>query len=143
MVAAIDSKSVPVRGGSSSLPLGTRTELNGFFKARRWDARSASHWFPPIFPNEFGFPPSAGRRVFSPRNRCEPKISLAQTFLTKRSVSEAILSSGRASFRPFSGGKDFALPRFFCFLGGASAAQVREECAAVSSCGRGMDKIKN
>ena len=43
MVAAIDSKSVPVRGGSSSLPLGTRTELNGFFKARRWDARSASH----------------------------------------------------------------------------------------------------
>ena len=92
MVAAIDSKSVPVRGGSSSLPLGTRTELNGFFKARRWDARSASHWFPPIFPNEFGFPPSAGRRVFSPRNRCEPKISLAQTFFAKRSESEAILS---------------------------------------------------
>ena len=27
-----------------SIPtLGTNTELNGFFKARRWDARSASH----------------------------------------------------------------------------------------------------
>src|SRR3989344_4825213 len=75
MVAAIDSKSVPVRGGSSSLPLGTRTELNGFFKARRWDARSASHWFPPIFPNEFGFPPSAGRTVFSPRSRFEIRIN--------------------------------------------------------------------
>ena len=31
-----------VVGGSS--PSGhTKTELNGFFKARRWDARSASH----------------------------------------------------------------------------------------------------
>src|SRR3989338_8465371 len=69
------------------------TELNGFFKARRWDARSASHRFHPIFPNEFGFPPSAGRIVFSPRSRCEPKISLAQTFLAKRPESEAILSN--------------------------------------------------
>ena len=31
MVAAIDSKSVPVRGGSSSLPLGTRSNLSVFW----------------------------------------------------------------------------------------------------------------
>src|SRR3989338_7230388 len=75
--------------GSSPTP-GTNKELNGFFKARRWDARSASHWFPPIFPNEFGFPPSAGRVVFLPRSRGEPKIFFGQTFLAKRSVSRAI-----------------------------------------------------
>src|SRR3989344_701266 len=77
---------------SSILAGRTNTELNGFFKARRWDARSASHWFPPIFPNEFtNFGPLA-RTDFSPRRRFEPKISLAQTFFAKRSESEAILS---------------------------------------------------
>ena len=30
--------------GTGSIPVeGTNTELNGFFKAKRWDARSASH----------------------------------------------------------------------------------------------------
>ncbi len=51
------------------------------------DARSASQGFPPNFPNEFGASPSATRTVFSPRSRREPKISLALTFLEKRSVS--------------------------------------------------------
>ena len=41
---------------------------------------------------DLGSRPWGGRRIFSPRNRCEPKISLAQTFFAKRSESEAILS---------------------------------------------------
>ena len=63
----------------------TRTELNGFFggfsEAQMRDARSASQWFPPESAresakneSEFG---AQARRVFSPRNRFEPKISLA------------------------------------------------------------------
>jgi len=47
--------------------------------------------FPPIFPNEFGASPSATRTVFSARSRCEPKISLATTFLLKRLLSRAIV----------------------------------------------------
>src|SRR3989344_3618298 len=56
---------------SSILREGTNTELNGFFKAKRWDARSASHWFPPIFPNEFRIFGALARTCFSPRRRFE------------------------------------------------------------------------
>ena len=50
------------------------------------DARSASQGFPPNFPNEFGASPSATRTVFSPRSRCEPKISLAHDDIKKITV---------------------------------------------------------
>ena len=73
---------------SSILREGTNTELNGFFKAKRWDARSASHWFPPIFPNEFRILGALARTDFSPRRRFEQKISLAQTFLAKCPVPQ-------------------------------------------------------
>ena len=90
----------PARDGSSSLPLPTRIELNDFFgvfsEAQMRDARSASQWFPPESAGESAKNESESgaqaRRVFSPRRRCEPKISLAQTFFAKRSESEAILS---------------------------------------------------
>jgi len=59
-----------------------------------WALRSNAHTVSPVFANEFWVrnpaPPSAVRTVFSPRSRFEPKISLAQTFLAKRSVSRAI-----------------------------------------------------
>ncbi len=85
--------------GSSPFP-GTKMELKIFEEAEMRDARSASQWFPPRFPpesaeesaknkSEFG---AQACGVFSPRRRCEPKISSAQTFLEKRSESEAILS---------------------------------------------------
>src|SRR3989344_288840 len=78
----------------------TNNELNGFFEANMRDARSASQWFPPEFRpesrGEFAKNESKSgalaRTCFLPRRRCEPKISLAQTFFAKRSESEAILS---------------------------------------------------
>jgi hypothetical protein len=76
----------------------TIRELIGFLEAKARDARSASQGFPPDFPNEFRNFGALARKVFSPRRRCEPKISLAQTFLAKRSESEAILSNDCASF---------------------------------------------
>ena len=87
----------------------TKMELKGFEEAEMRDARSASQWFPPEFrkesaresaknESEFG---ALACRVFSPRSRFEPKISLTQTFLAKRSESEAILSISRATFNQF------------------------------------------
>jgi len=67
-------------------------ELKDFEPTAEWAARSAAHAVSPDFPNEFGASPSATLTVFSPRRRCEPKISLATTFLAKRLLSEAILS---------------------------------------------------
>ena len=78
---------------SSSLTPGTIRELIGFLEAKMRDARSASQGFPPNFPNEFRIFGALARTNFSPRRRFEPKISLAQTFLAKRSESEAILSN--------------------------------------------------
>ncbi len=89
MADAHDSKSCTARCGGSSPLSGTIRELIGFLEAKMRDARSASQGFPPIFPNEFGASPSATRTIFSPRSRCEPKISLALTFFAKRSESEA------------------------------------------------------
>ena len=65
------------------------------------DARSASQGFPPNSPNEFRIFGALARTDFSPRRRFEPKISLAQTFLAKRSESEAILSNPCATFNQF------------------------------------------
>src|SRR3989344_4310426 len=66
-----------------------------------WDARSASQGFPPNSPNEFRIFGALTATSFSPRRRFEPKISLAQTFLAKRSESEAILSNPCATFNQF------------------------------------------
>src|SRR3989344_2951810 len=87
------------QGIRGSNPLGgTIRELIGFLEAKMRDARSASQGFPPNFPNEFRIFGALARTNFSPRDRFEPKISLALTFFSKRSESEAILSKDCASF---------------------------------------------
>ena len=49
----------------------TNNELIGFFEANMRDARSASQWFPPNFPNEFRIFGALARTDFSPRRRFE------------------------------------------------------------------------
>src|SRR3989344_2479763 len=93
-----DSKSCAERLVGSTPTSGTRTELNDFFEAEMRDARSASQGFPPNFPNEFRIFGALSRPNFLPKDRVEPKISLALTFFAKRSPSEAILSKDCASF---------------------------------------------
>src|SRR3990167_9194406 len=101
LVYAHDLKSCLARDVGSIPPPGTRIELDGFLEAEMRDARSASQGFPPNSPNEFRIFGALARTVFSPRRRFEPKISLAQTFLLKRSESEAIPSNPCATFNQF------------------------------------------
>src|SRR3989344_9144130 len=90
--------------GSSPTPR-TKMEPIGFKRTKEWAAQSAAHAVSPVFAKEFwvrnGAPPSAVRTDFSPRSRFEPKISLAQTFLAKRSVSRAIPLMFCATFNQF------------------------------------------
>ena len=79
------------RGGSSPL-VRTNRELNDFFGGFKRTAQSADQEFFGGIAREFRISGAQARSVFSPRRRCEPKISLAQTFFAKRSESEAILS---------------------------------------------------
>ena len=79
------------RGGASPL-LPTNKELSGIFGGYKRTAQSADQGFFGGIAREFRISGAQARRVFSPRSRCEPKISLAQTFFAKRSESEAILS---------------------------------------------------
>ena len=76
----------------SSPTSGTRIELKGFEETAEWAAQSAAHAVCPDFAGGFGKFGALARTVLFWRRRCEPKISLAQTFLAKRSESEAILS---------------------------------------------------
>ena len=78
--------------GGSSPSCGTNKELKGFEGTAEWAALCAAHAVSLDFAGGFGKFGALARTVFSPRRRCEPKISLAQTFLAKRSESEAILS---------------------------------------------------
>ena len=94
----------PSQGLDASSILASRTlnELNGFERNKEWACRRHAHAVSPVFAKEFKefwvAPPSAGRTVLFWRRRFEPKISLALTFLAKRSVSRAIPSSVCASF---------------------------------------------
>ena len=89
----LDTGSIPVSR--------TRTELKGFERAKMRACRRHAHWFSPDFANEFLKFGALARNVFSPRRRLEPKISLAQAFLAKKSESEAILSKFCATFNQF------------------------------------------
>ena len=70
----------------------TNRELNDFFGGYKRTAQSTDQGFFGGIAREFRISGAQARSVFSPRSRCEPKISLAQTFLAKRSESEAILT---------------------------------------------------
>src|SRR3989344_4852199 len=77
----------------SSPASSTNKELSGIFGGYKRTAQSADQGFFGGIAREFRISCAQARSVFSPRNRCEPKISLAQTFFAKRSESEAILSN--------------------------------------------------
>ena len=101
MVYTYDSKSYAARREGSSPSSGTNKELKGFFGGYKRTAQSADQGFFGGNAREFRIFGALARTVFSPRSRCEPKISLALTFFAKRSSSEAILSKDCASFSQF------------------------------------------
>ena len=84
--------SAPPGYAGSNPALRTNKELNDFFGGYKRTAQSADQGFFGGIAREFRIFGALARNVFSPRRRCEPKISLAQTFFAKRSESEAILS---------------------------------------------------
>src|SRR3989338_4605114 len=84
---------VPFKVGSREVyNYSTNKELKGFFGGYKRTAQSADQGFFGGIAREFRISGAQARSVFSPRRRCEPKISLAQTFFAKRSSSEAFYS---------------------------------------------------
>ena len=65
-------------------PWAPKQNLTAFSKPEGGTRFARPTDFPPIFPNEFRIFGALARTVFSPRSRCEPKISLAQTFFAKK-----------------------------------------------------------